>query len=52
MKDAEEILLKRQKVDGLKKFYEKQKEGAATEEMLEKMIVHTNTTFDDVGGMI
>ena len=49
--DPEEMLQKRQKVDSLKKMYDKQQQNAAMDEMLQKMLVKSKTTFDDIGGM-
>ena len=49
--DPEEMLQKRQKVDSLKKFYDKQQQNAAMDEMLQKMLVQSKTKFEDVGGM-
>ena len=45
------MLQKRQKVDSLKKFYDKQQQSAAMDEMLQKMLVQSKTKFEDVGGM-
>ena len=50
-KEKENLLQKRQKIDGLKKFYEQEKQSVQMNETLDKMLVHSKVDYSQVGGM-